>query len=58
LPRYVEDGKFNHQRLFEITYVATKNLNKIIDSNYYPVVEARNSQICVIANWIGCARIS
>jgi ribonucleoside-diphosphate reductase alpha chain len=45
LPRYVEDGKFNHQRLFEVTYVATKNLNKIIDRNYYPVVEARNSNL-------------
>lgn len=45
LPRYVEDGKFNHQRLFEVTYVATKNLNKIIDRNYYPIVEARNSNL-------------
>jgi len=45
LPRYVEDGKFNHQRLFEVTYVAAKNLNKIIDRNYYPVVEARNSNL-------------
>jgi ribonucleoside-diphosphate reductase alpha chain len=45
LPRFVEDGKFNHQRLFEVTYVATKNLNKIIDRNYYPVVEARNSNL-------------
>lgn len=43
LPRFIEDGKFDHQRLFDITYVITKNLNKIIDRNYYPVVEARNS---------------
>ncbi|HWY12026.1 MAG TPA: ribonucleoside-diphosphate reductase subunit alpha, partial [Bacteroidia bacterium] len=37
LPRFVDEksGTFDHQRLFEITYVATKNLNKIIDRNYY-----------------------
>ena len=45
LPRFVENGVFNHQRLFEITYVATKNLNKIIDRNYYPVQEARKSNL-------------
>jgi ribonucleoside-diphosphate reductase alpha chain len=45
LPRFVEDGKFNHNKLFDVTYVATKNLNKIIDRNYYPVVEARNSNL-------------
>ena len=45
LPRFVENGKFDHQKLFEVTYVATKNLNKIIDRNYYPVPEARNSNM-------------
>jgi ribonucleoside-diphosphate reductase alpha chain len=45
LPKYVIDGKFDHQRLFEVTYVATKNLNKIIDRNYYPVKEARYSNL-------------
>jgi ribonucleoside-diphosphate reductase alpha chain len=45
LPRFVIDGKFDHQRLFDITYVVTKNLNKIIDVNYYPVPEARNSNM-------------
>jgi ribonucleoside-diphosphate reductase alpha chain len=43
LPKYVIDGKFDHQKLYDITYVATKNLNKIIDINYYPVIEAQNS---------------
>jgi ribonucleoside-diphosphate reductase alpha chain len=43
LPKFVIDGKFDHQKLFDITYVATKNLNKIIDNNYYPVKEAENS---------------
>jgi ribonucleoside-diphosphate reductase alpha chain len=45
LPRFVVDGKFDHQRLFDITYVVTRNLNKIIDVNYYPVPEARNSNM-------------
>ncbi len=45
LPRFVIDGKFDHQRLFDITYVVTRNLNKIIDVNYYPVPEARRSNM-------------
>ena len=46
LPKFVtEDGKFDHQKLYEITYVVTKNLNKVIDINYYPVPEARNSNM-------------
>src|SRR4051812_34976783 len=47
LPRFVDEktGTFDHNRLFEITYVATKNLNKIIDRNYYPIPEARNSNL-------------
>lgn len=45
LPRFVIDGKFDHQKLFDITYVITKNLNKIIDVNYYPVPEARKSNM-------------
>ncbi len=45
LPMYVEDGKFNHQMLYDITYKVTKNLNRVIDRNYYPVAEARNSNL-------------
>jgi ribonucleoside-diphosphate reductase alpha chain len=45
LPRFVTNGSFDHQKLFEITYVATKNLNRIIDVNYYPIEEARNSNM-------------
>ena len=46
LPKFVtEDGKFDHQKLYEITKVATRNLNKVIEVNYYPVVEARNSNM-------------
>lgn len=43
LPKFVINGQFDHQKLFEVTRVATKNLNKIIDLNYYPVIEAQNS---------------
>jgi ribonucleoside-diphosphate reductase alpha subunit len=45
LPKFVIDGKFDHQKLYEITKVATRNLNKVIDVNYYPVAEARNSNM-------------
>jgi ribonucleoside-diphosphate reductase alpha chain len=45
LPRFVDQGQFDHQKLFEVTYVVTKNLNKIIDGNYYPVPEARRSNM-------------
>ena len=45
LPKFVIDGKFDHQKLYEITKVATRNLNKVIDVNYYPVPEARNSNM-------------
>ena len=40
-----EDRQFDHERLFEITKVITKNLNKVIDINYYPIEEARNSNL-------------
>jgi ribonucleoside-diphosphate reductase alpha chain len=45
LPKYIINGTFNHQKLYEVTKVATKNLNKIIDINYYPVEEARRSNL-------------
>ena len=45
LPKFIEDGQFNHDRLFDVTYQITVNLNKIIDGNYYPVPEARNSNM-------------
>lgn len=48
LPKFVVEGKngkkhFDHDRLYEVTKVATRNLNKVIDVNYYPVEEARKS---------------
>lgn len=45
LPRFVIDGKFDHEKLFEVTYQVTKNLNAVIDNNYYPVPEAKTSNM-------------
>ncbi|KAL1527901.1 hypothetical protein AB1Y20_009277 [Prymnesium parvum] len=45
LPRFVVNGAFDHAKLRDITYIVTKNLNRVIDNNYYPVIEARNSNM-------------
>jgi len=45
LPKFVKDGSFDHDKLFEVSYQITKNLNKIIDNNFYPTPEARNSNM-------------
>src|SRR5690606_2089663 len=43
LPMFVKNGEFDHKELFKVTKRVTKNLNKVIDRNYYPVEEAKNS---------------
>jgi ribonucleoside-diphosphate reductase alpha chain len=45
LPMFVENGAFNHELLYNVTKRVTRNLNKVIDRNYYPVVEAENSNM-------------
>lgn len=45
LPMFVENGEFNHAYLFDVTKRITRNLNKVIDRNYYPVEEAYNSNM-------------
>ncbi len=45
LPMFVEHGKFDHKLLFNVTKRVTRNLNKVIDRNYYPVKEAENSNM-------------
>lgn len=45
LPKYVVNGQFDFDKLVEITRVVTRNLNKVIDINYYPIPEARNSNM-------------
>lgn len=43
LPKFVKNGDFDHKELFKITKRVIRNLNKVIDRNYYPVKEAENS---------------
>ena len=45
LPMFVNGRDYDFEKLFDITYTATKNLNKIIELNYYPVEEARYSNM-------------
>ena len=43
LPMFIKNNSFDHKELFNVTKRVTKNLNKVIDRNYYPVKEAENS---------------
>ena len=43
LPRYVSSGGFDFQKLYKVTKIVTRNLNKIIDGNYYPIPETKTS---------------
>lgn len=46
LPKYVKnDRSFDHNRLYEVVYHVTSNLNRIIDRNYYPIAEAKRSNL-------------
>ena len=45
LPKYVKNNKFDHDKLYEVVYKATVNLNKVIDRNYYPIKEAEKSNL-------------
>jgi ribonucleoside-diphosphate reductase alpha chain len=45
LPMFIKNGEFDHKELFRITKRVTKNLNRVIDRNYYPVPEAKNSNM-------------
>ena len=45
LPMFVKGNEFDHKELYKITKRVTKNLNKVIDRNYYPVKEAENSNM-------------
>ena len=46
VPKFVkEDRTFDHDKLFEVTCRVTRNLNRVIDRNYYPIPEARNSNM-------------
>jgi ribonucleoside-diphosphate reductase alpha subunit len=47
LPKYVneETHTFDYEKLHEITKIVTKNLNRVIDRNFYPVETARKSNM-------------
>ncbi|MFW0739113.1 ribonucleoside-diphosphate reductase subunit alpha [Flavobacterium sp. T12S277] len=45
LPMFIDNGKFDHEALYNVTKRVTRNLNKVIDRNYYPVKEAENSNL-------------
>lgn len=43
LPMFIKGNEFDHKELFRVTKRVTRNLNRVIDRNYYPVKEAENS---------------
>lgn len=45
LPKFVDKGRFDHDKLFKVTYQLARNLNRVIDQNYYPIPEARRSNM-------------
>ncbi len=45
LPMFIKNGSFDHKELYKVTKRVTKNLNRVIDRNYYPVKEAENSNM-------------
>ena len=45
LPKYIKNGAFDFEKLYDITRVVTRNLNKVIDINYYPIEQARYSNM-------------
>jgi ribonucleoside-diphosphate reductase alpha chain len=45
LPMFIDEDGFNHQKLFDISHKITRNLNQVIDVNFYPIIEARNSNM-------------
>jgi ribonucleoside-diphosphate reductase alpha chain len=45
LPKYILDGEFNHDLLYEYTYQVVKNLNNVIDLNFYPTEETKRSNM-------------
>lgn len=42
---FIKNGEFDHKELFRVTKRVTKNLNRVIDRNYYPIKEAENSNM-------------
>jgi ribonucleoside-diphosphate reductase alpha subunit len=45
LPAFIQDDGFNLNKLLEVTRVVTRNLNRVIDKNYYPIPQAEKSNL-------------
>jgi ribonucleoside-diphosphate reductase alpha subunit len=45
LPTFVKDSSFDFEKLTEVTRTVTRNLNRVIDKNYYPTEAARKSNM-------------
>lgn len=45
LPTFISGGKYNFQKLHDVAKIVAFNLNRIIDVNYYPIPEARKSNM-------------
>jgi ribonucleoside-diphosphate reductase alpha chain len=45
LPKFVKDGVFDHEGLHQVAKKVTRNLNRVIDKNFYPVESARKSNM-------------
>ena len=54
LSKFVENGEYNYNKLYEVVRHITYNLNKIIDINHYPVEETKLSNLKHRPIAIGC----
>jgi ribonucleoside-diphosphate reductase alpha subunit len=45
LPTFVKDGEFDFTKLADVTRIVTRNLNRVIDKNYYPTEAGRKSNM-------------
>lgn len=45
LPKFIHNNIFNFQKLYQVTRIITRNLNKVIDENFYPVETAKKSNM-------------
>jgi ribonucleoside-diphosphate reductase alpha chain len=45
LPRFLQNGQFDHQKLYDVTYKIVESMNRVIDENYYPTEPTRRSNL-------------
>ena len=46
LPSFIQGNRYDFQKLHDVAKVVVFNLNHVIDANYYPILEARRSNMC------------